>query len=266
MSYARAMALLASVLLLPACTPPEGTRGESGIALTWERARVFVPGQLVGKGAQHPSGDMSNAYIHEALASRAPGTRLPVILYMHGCAGFLDLSSIGLFFAARGYATVAPHSFANPHRPPPCNYKTRTAGSGWRTVRRLRQKEIHYAVARLRELPWVDARRMYLFGISEGGRAATLYGGEGFRGHIALDAHCAGDNNTHTLHVPPTTPLLAVLAKNDPWYKGSGAPPCRVGNRPHSRSIVLDTTGHGVFSFTRTRREIVDFMRRTGGI
>ena len=70
MSFPRAMALPSSALLLPACTPPEGTREESGIALTCERARVFVPGQLVGKSPQHPSGDMRNAYIHEALASR----------------------------------------------------------------------------------------------------------------------------------------------------------------------------------------------------
>ena len=210
---------------------------------------------------------MSAAYVQETIASRAEGTRFPIVLYLHGCAGLSDIGSVGDFFAARGYAVIAPDSFANPGRPPPCNTETRRPGSGWRNVKRLRQQEIRYAVQRLRALPWVDGDRMYLFGISQGGRAATLYGGDEFRGHIALDTHCAGPNHSHLVHVSATTPLLAVMAKRDPWYTGRGtAPPCRVGDRPHSRSVVLDTTIHGVFTFSRTRREIHDFMRRTGGL
>ena len=267
MSCVRATVLLALALVLQSCTPPEGTRGESGIALTWESARVFLPGALVGQGAQHPRGLMSAPYIQETIALRAPGARFPVILYLHGCAELFDIGSVGDFFAARGYAVIAPDSFANPGRPPPCNAETRRQGSGWQNVRRLRQQEIRLAVQRLRALPWVDWNRMYLFGISQGGRAATLYGGDEFRGHIALDTHCAGSHNAHVLHVPATTPLLAIMAKHDPWYRGSGAAPaCRVGNRPHSRSLVLDTSIHGVFTFSRTRKEIHDFMRRTGGL
>ena len=264
---ARGMAWIALALVLASCTPPEGTRGESGIALTWEHAQVFLPARLVAPGAPHPRAVMRTPYIQEIIASRAPGTRLPVVLYLHGCAGLFEIGSIGDFFAARGYGVIAPDSFANAHRPPPCNVKTRRAGGGWQNVQRLRQQEIRYAVHRLRELPWVDGNRMYLFGISQGGRAATLYAGDEFRGHIALDTHCAGPNQSHTLHMPRTIPLLAIMAKHDPWYTGRGAAPrCRVGDRPHSRSLVLDTTIHGVFTFSRTRREIHDFMRRTGGL
>ena len=267
MGRVRATALLAAALVLQACMPAEGTRGESGIARTWESARVFLPGSLVGQGAQHPRGPMSAPYVQDTIASRAPGTRFPVVLYLHGCSELSGIGSVGDFFAARGYAVIAPDSFANPGRPPPCNAETRRQGSGWRNVKRLRQREIRYAVQRLRALPWVDGSRMYLFGISQGGRAATLYGGDEFRGHIALDTHCAGPNHSHLLHVPATTPLLAVMAKRDPWYAGGGtAPACRVGDRPHSRSVVLDTAIHGVFTFSRTRREIHDFMRRTGGL
>ena len=49
MSRVRATALLALALVLQSCMPPEGTRGESGIVLTWENARVFLPGALVGQ-------------------------------------------------------------------------------------------------------------------------------------------------------------------------------------------------------------------------
>ena len=128
MGRARAVALLAAALALQACVPAQGVREASAIALTWESARVFLPGSLVGRGAQHPRGLMSAPYVRETIASRAEGTRFPIVLYLHGCAEPSDIGSVGDFFAARGYAVIAPDSFANPAPPPTVQHRDPTSG------------------------------------------------------------------------------------------------------------------------------------------
>lgn len=45
-----------------------------------------------------------------------PGSKLPAVLYLHGCAGLTSASTWGGYFTRRGFAFFAPNSYARAGR------------------------------------------------------------------------------------------------------------------------------------------------------
>ncbi len=93
-----------------------------------------------------------------------PGAKLPVVLYMHGCEGIRrQAGHYRELLLSLGYGVFMPDSFRRPGRRA-CDQH----GSLSYRVR-LRLEEVEYAVARIKELSWVDQSRVVLMGFSEGG-------------------------------------------------------------------------------------------------
>lgn len=243
---------------LPTGKVPEA---ESDIARTFDYAFVALPPR---DGPQALVTRMRAPALAEYLAA-APGIRYPTVLFLHGCDGLAGLNPLRAM-ARRGFAVVAPDSFARRFRPHQCDTVTRTGGQNL-YVYDFRAAEISYALQRLRRLPWVDQRRLFLVGHSEGGLAAAQYRGDAFRARVIAEWTCHGSPLVAGLSAPPDEPVLAVVRANDPWYRRTGGRgqggDCGafMGPRPRSRSVVLRRGElHDVLSDAEGIGPILEFL------
>lgn len=231
---------------------------ESDLARTFEHAMVLLPGAGGGRPRAVRMRDLA--------AAAVPSEPLPTVLYLHGCTGLNRLSLLQEL-ARQGFAVVAPDSFARRFRPLQCRPSTRTGGNNL-FVYDFRMAEISYALQRMRALDWVDQRRLFLFGTSEGGLAAALYRGDSFQARIIAQWTCHGGSLVRGLAAPPDEPVLAVVADSDPWYDEERTPGQRghcgafFGTRPRSQSLLVGDDGHDVLAATAVQRRVLAFLKR----
>ena len=277
----RLAALAVAALALAGCVPElvrdggprgefGGIEGESDIARTFENAVVLLP----GAGGEAPLVTRMNAPELGARLARGPKLSYPTVLYMHGCDGLGNLPALRAM-ARRGFAVIAPDSFARRFRPRQCDPRTRRGGRNY-YVFDFRAAEISYALIRFRALPWVDKKKLFLVGASEGGLAAAQHRGSAFRARVIAAWTCHGSPLVRGLGAPADEPVLALVHANDPWYargrsrRLSGHCGAFFGpGRPRSQSIVLrEGTRHDVLSdpaaIPRILRFLEDEARRAG--
>jgi len=228
---------------------------------TWERALVLLP--------------LENGSVRRLAARDAAGTvradrRLPTIVYMHGCTGIRNLAFLERL-AQAGYAVIAPDSLARRYRPLQCDPQTSTGGRN-RFVYAFREAELSYALQRLAEHAWVDHGNLFLIGTSEGGVTAALYRGDEFRARVIAQWTCTGAALVRGIDAPADTPILAIVAADDPWYDPSrtigqrGTCGDHLGTRAGSRSVVIAGRGqHDVLGDEAVIRLILKFLAQHQG-
>lgn len=204
---ARGLALLS----LGACAPVELSGSPDEASRTWAVAKVRVP---------TPSGAVRTTMRN--LGETPGGVRFPTVVYMHGCDGFWEGTDRRLdMLAAHGLATIAPDGFARPHKPVSCDPRTYRGGLH-RGVLGMRQEEAAHALARARELPWVDPDNLFLMGLSEGGiTTATLReDGPPVNARVIEGWTChAGWPEYRGLNASEGQPVLSLVATADPWFR-----------------------------------------------
>ena len=171
-----------------------------------------------------------------------PDAKAPAVLVMHGCSGLIrNPTAYRVFFMERGYAVFEPDSFARPGH---------TCGSGfWKRV-----EDLGYAYKMIRDLPWVDDKRIILMGISQGGAAVAKWTQPGFAAHIILANNCGGGQP----HAPAGIPVLAVVGEKDEYYAGSS---CKVSRQTKgSRAIVIPGAPHGIINYEETTQAIEELL------
>jgi len=236
----------------------------SDLELTWEKAVVVWPGD---RGLAPTVARMeSRSFARWREVQRVRGS-WPVVVYMHGCTG------IGRFdflreLAHRGFVVVAPDSMARGYRPLQCDPNSLTGGYNL-FVYDFRQAEISYAVQKLLAIPWVDQRRLFLIGISEGGVAAALYRGDEFRARVVAQWTCAGRSVVRGIAGPRDTPVLSIVGSSDPWYASKRAPnqggDCGrfMSDRPGSQSLLVSLPRtHNVLFHRPSVDAIINFLGR----
>lgn len=227
---------------------------------TWSAAPAYLPA---------PEGyrRVATADLARALSDRA--TALPGVIYAHGCAG-IDQAAVetGRFLAAAGYLVVAPDSFARLDKPRSCD-PAQHAGGLHRGVLGWRQQEIGYAIRKLRALPNLVPGRIFLMGMSEGGIAVATFRGEPVRARIIEGWTChAGWPEYDGLLAPSGEPVLALLARDDPWWRDpifQGDCGSFLRDRASSRSIVYAAPSplhenHWLSFDPSVRGEILSFL------
>lgn len=169
-----------------------------------------------------------------------PDTRVPAVLFLHGCSGMIR-GGVGyrVMMVAAGYAVFEPDAFARPGH---------TCGTS-STATRL--EEIGYALARIRELSWVDQDRIVLMGFSEGGRTVGLWGEPGFRAHIIVGAPA------HS-RAPEGVPVLAVAGRYDDFASPPGY--ATEARTPGSTSVLIDGAGHDILGHPEFKRVVREFL------
>lgn len=223
------------------------------VARTWERARVYIPG---------------HSGYYSAATAPSPAAALPTVLFLHACAGlYWHDDQWAAILTEAGYAVVMPDSFARQYRPRDCDPTTRRGGL-FPGAQDMRHEEVVHALDRLRSLPWVDSRNLFLMGHSEGGGATALWDKPGFAGHIISAWPC-----THRMQpsldgvwVPARVPVLALNFEDDPWFPpGSpmrGSCEGKFGGRRNAREVKLKGVGHeNTASELDAREAVLQFLR-----
>ena len=280
----RAWLLPAGVLLaaLHAALPATGTAAEKpspALDWVWAETRIGLPAAITGrlpvfgrvrdravaaylergeKGAQGKKG-----------ADAGTDVKLPVVVVLHGCTGIgAEAESYRFTLPFQGFAVFIPDSFARPGRRPNCNPYRRTTNLT-PGVEKLRLEEVADILRRLAAIPWVDSRRLYLIGFSEGGVAAAQYAGRAFRRIVITAWHCHGRDGARGIAIPPDIPLLTIIGENDPWYRSRPGRDCSAffAGRRQARALRLPGSTHAVLTSVSgadaetARRAIGEFLR-----
>lgn len=260
--------LILLILLLGGCLLVVGADDPAELARTWDGAHVVVPVPGEGRSVRYIEGEMAD--VAGDLAALPDGMRLPLVIYLHGCAGFHGGNRRDArLLAEQGYAVIAPDSFARADKPQSCDWRRRRAGLHWGVVF-FRLAEARHAHERARALPWVDPGRIAMIGQSEGGLATARYGGEGLAGRVIMGWTCTLPlPYVHGVAGPEDVPVLAVVSGRDPWFEHwlvGGNCADSLADYRDSRSVALDSSIHHVLRVPEGQRLILDFLAaRLGG-
>ena len=132
------LAIAALALCLSGCaTVPAG----QDVATSWDKALVFSPERAEAS----------------APAQLRTTKKYPTLILMHGCTG-IEPGSEGAwagFIRDMGFVVVVPDSLARADRGPSCDSRI-AQNFGGNAIHAMRLQEIDYAMAKVRESPWVD--------------------------------------------------------------------------------------------------------------
>ena len=227
---------------------------------TWASAPVYLP----------TAGSYRRLTTAELTAVLAGQSQLPsVVIYVHGCSG-LGRAAVdaGEFLASAGYLVIEPDSFARLAKPKSCDPAVHRGGLH-REVLGWRHEEVKFSVRKLRALAGASGVEVFLMGFSEGAIAVATFIGEPVRARIIEGWTChAGWQEYRGLPTPPDEPVLALVARDDPWFRLpvlQGDCGAFMTGRPLSRSIVYDPPSslhedHWLSWNNSVRREIVEFL------
>ena len=256
--FALMMSLLA--MLRPAsATDPD-------LEATWRKARVAIP--AVGTMQRPVIGIWQEARVRTAAAAIPARQSLPAVVYMHGCSGIGgEEEASKLFFMEQGFAVFMPDSFARPARRANCNASTLDRALAPES-HDLRLAELRFAIRQVKGLPWVDRRRIFVVGYSEGGLAAARFDEADVAGIVIIGWHCQGRAPFTGVKAPESVPLLALLGGADPWYQAKPGRHCGevFGLRDKASSVVLEGNGHEIMNSpqlgnaAQARTIILDFL------
>ena len=223
---------LAGVLLITGCQ----TTGD--VNRTWEYGQHRVPQSALKDGQFYALTEIRKNpetwQLQVAETKLKPGSKLPAVIYLHGCAGNTVGDAWGAKFGDMGYAFFAPNSLRRP-RNSLCN-------TGRMKSYRIpmRREEMLYALNQLRNLDWIDQKRIVLMGSSEGAQAASSYSGDAFAAVVlsATDCRFSGGSPNTARGIP----VLNMVGSNDTKGGGSG---CRISRTVGgSKRVVIQGAFH----------------------
>jgi poly(3-hydroxybutyrate) depolymerase len=241
--------LVFAVLLLSSCQT--AVNNQTSLQATWKYALVSIPKEMTTDGSRC-IGTFASKRNQKCLERISHDRIFPLILFMHGCAGFGaglggGSSNAVTTFRSLGYAVIAPDSFARLGR------KRNCAGNK-KGILSLRQGEIKHALTQISKLEWVDPSRLILAGHSEGAQSVAGYGGgDVFAGYIMLGFGCTRGIGRG---ISTSRPVLAIQGARDPLSKGI----CSVGFNKLSDSIQVPKAKHDVSGYPETMAALRKFL------
>ena len=207
------------------------------VARTWTMAEV----SLYARGYQ-VHGLMGGALTQQRLDGLPADVKFPTIIFLHDCKG--PDGPQGPFFEylnENGFAVIAPNSFARRDRPRLCS-----SANQWFDGARM--AEIGFALARLKQLRWVDQGNLFLVGQGEGGEYAARYDGTEFRGRVAPGAVCDRGQGR-------STPLFVIVSQNDSMLEDTPTK-CEGADS----FMEVEGSAHWVWVYPASRMALLDFL------
>ncbi len=241
---------LAGAFLIAGCQ----TTGD--VNRTWEYGQHRVPQSSLRDGQFYSLTEIRENpqtwQLQVAATKLKPGTKLPAVIYLHGCAGNTVGDAWGAKFGELGYAFFAPNSLRRPRK------SLCFTGRMKSTRIPMRREELLYALDQLRKLDWIDQKRIVLMGSSEGAQAASDYGGDAFAAVVLSATDCrfsGGSPNT-----PRAIPVLNMVGSNDNKGGGSG---CRISRTVGgSKRVVIQGAFHKLANNSEARRVLERFLKQ----
>jgi len=256
-----AVALVLAIL----ASAPFARADEAELQRTWDAARVYLP-------AATPAGFVEAGVdnIDDRLDPETPPVAL--IVYAHGCNGLSRITdATGRFLAQAGYAVIAPDSFARIDKPKSCDPATHRGGLH-RAVLGWRQDEMRNAVEQASLLRSFNGLPVVIMGHSQGAITAATIEDVPAAARIVEGWTChAGWPEYRGLNSEPDQPVLALLGRDDPWFKSQvfGGDCGDFMNEDNgSRSIVYEKPGylaekHWLSVDREVQQEILEFLNRS---
>lgn len=230
---------------------------EAGVERAWRYGQHRLPRTSLREGQFYSLGEVIRKY-PETWQSRVaeftlkPGTRLPAVIYLHGCAGNTAGDQWAGKFDELGYAFFAPDSLARPRASLCGTGRTRMIGERIP----MRTEEAMYALRQLRKAEWIDQMRIVLMGSSEGAQAASTYAGVEFAAVVLSATDCRFSGGSP--RAPGNVPVLIMVGENDRQGGGSG---CAIVRRIRgSRLEVIKGAGHKLATFPQAREALTRFL------
>ncbi len=237
------------------------------IARTWDAALVRIPTDDKGKVVRSTMRTLSKP-------NRAPRCRWPTVIYLHGCSGVWAGTYRRIdFLAAHGFAVIAPVSLARRKYPQSCDVAQHRGGL-YRPTLRMRQFDAENAIIRAKRLDWVDSDNLFLMGLSQGAITTATFRSEdpaarvnarvleGWTCHAGWKEYCG-------INAPRSEPVLALVAKYDPWFQNEWSRgDCRPFLDPNngSRSIVFGegrlSKRHELLEDKHVQRLVIKFLQQ----
>ncbi len=232
----------------------------------WKAAAVYLPESvghmMIGQFfADEPS-------LNTLISNKLDGGKIPLILYLPPCGGLMGNNRDDMErFSKLGFAVIAMDPMARQYSPVGCYDVEQRYTEYYDITVAFRKAELNYAVARIKQLPWVDDRQMFLVGSGIGGMTAAHYEGTEFVGHVIEGWGCHHpDANRVGIKASPQVRIFAVVSKNDGWVRKnpgfSGDCARFLKDRADSVSMVVDRPGHFVAWHSRSRTPMIKFLTR----
>lgn len=225
------------------------------IQRTWERGQNRVPDIALREGQYRTLNEIRDNpdswKIDVAQNKLKPGTKLPAVIYLHGCAGNTAGYQWWNKFNELGYAFFAPNSLARPRKP--------LCGKGQMRSHRIpmRTAELRYALQQLSTLDWIDQTRIILMGSSEGAQAASRYSGDEFVAVVLSATDCRFSGGSPS--APAGTPVLSMVGSKDDKGGGSG---CNIRRKVGaSKRIVIEGAYHKLGGNEEARQALEQFLK-----
>ncbi len=196
--------------------------------------------------------------------------KLPTIVYMQSSGEFQIGKEFRKWITDAGYIFFAPNTHTSPNRP---RYSSPVPKSVYEKVHSYRQAEIDLFIKRLSELPFVDTKRMFLMGFSEGALAAARYSGDEFIGRIVLGWSCEANYYTDypKIGAKKSDPFLNIIGRDDkyfgiqnPWsraYNLKGNCADALFDFDKAKVVILPNTGHNLINNIFIKNEILNFIK-----
>ncbi len=223
----------------------------------WQATRVWLPATPAVSGRRVSE-------VEPALAAVPAGTRLPSIIYVHGCRGFEDdLTTWASALSGAGYAVFAPDAAARGDRPPACEAATLYTRADLPRFA-LRETEVRYVLRQMLTLPWIVSRSVFLLGFDHGGVVAAGWREREFAGIVVTGWTCTSPDIKGGLFTPPDRPVLALRWEEGPYFRDpawNGDCEVHLDARPGSRSIVLEGRGHSTAASPEARAAVLRFLQ-----
>ncbi len=245
---------------------PEDWADPREIARTWNAALVRIP--------RADGGEVIRSTMRVlALPKNGSNRRWPTVIYLHGCSGVWGGTYRRIdVLAANGFAVIAPVSLARKKYPKSCD-TARHRGGLYRPTLRMRQIDAGNAIVRARQLDWVDSDNLFLMGLSQGAITAATFHSEDpaakLNARVLEGWTChAGWEEYRGIRAPRSEPVLALVAKFDPWFqkkwnRGDCGP--FLDSTNGSRSIVFDqgelSKRHELLEDPRVQRLVIEFLK-----
>ncbi len=227
---------------------PEGI---TPIAGTWLWGHYLIPGTISKDGSPYryayphkdPKRIIDPPWTEVAARHIKEDATAPAVVVLHGCSGLIR-GSVGyrMLILEEGFALFEPDAYARPGHS--CEQSSPA----------LRREEAGYALERIRELPWIDQRRVILMGFSEGGRAAALRDEPGFAALVILMAPAipAGPNGV---------PVLSVAGAKDTYANPDAYQTVAANGADGSRAILIREQGHDILAHPEFKAALKEFLR-----
>lgn len=235
---------------------------------TFKHAFIGIPKELLG--LEKPYYGTLNKFL-KLYPDFKIKKSVTTVFYMHGSAGFTKGVTYRKWIVEDANCIFfAPNSLKIKNRP---TYENPSPIKKYEKVHNLRQAEIVYNLEKLKELNFIDFKKLFLMGNSEGALAAAAYSGREFKARIVTAYSCENGyySKDFKLGCKKHDPFLNIIGTHDEYFSETSKATKKYEVEGHctkaliknknAKVVLLPQTKHDITSNIYVKDDIVNFIK-----